>query len=317
MLLRQLLINVLHAWCLALRVTQTHPHIVGVKRTPFVVLAEFLRVHCHTRVSCVRGWGSRHGSAIGRLRSRADCLEEKTLPILLTGLCSLNIYLLTRSRNDPSIQRGWRWSEIEWTYCWALGRLVYWRGGLRGVEFVISHLTRTEIGAGMHWTDKRAQIFTLQVRQLRPSEVKRPARSHWAGWLQDWLSRGYMCGPIKKVMTMELWETQQPVFPGDVSTVLSSTGLYHTSTPVTFWCPVLFPSFVGGRAHRLASLRWPVPFFFSLLPHTRILTQDWEIHFKAFPTEAWRQEGMDQEVGWCGLWYLKDLCLLSFLGRDL
>lgn len=71
-----------------------------------------------------------------------------------------------------------------------IGRLLYWRAGLRGVELVISYLTCPEIWAGMHCADNKAQIFTLQVRQLRPREVKRPAESHWAGWIQDWLTIG-------------------------------------------------------------------------------------------------------------------------------
>lgn len=70
-----------------------------------------------------------------------------------------------------------------------------------------------------------------------------------------------------------------------------------------------WPASGGQSLSSLGSL--PIPEFSAEVSHSA-----WESHFKAFPTEAWGQEGMGQEVGWCGLWYLKDdLCLLSHSGE--
>lgn len=100
-------------------------------------------------------------------------------------------------------------------------------------------------------------------------------------------------------------------------------GLYHTSAPVTFWCTVLFPSFIGGEAHRLASLMWSVPFFFRLLPHTRILSWSFSLKTGRFALKLFQQkpggkrEWVKRKVGvGCSIWRMICACCF-FLERDL
>lgn len=114
-----LLINVLYVWCLALRVTQIYPTLCEWKKimtSASQVPACALSHPSLLRPSLFYRWGSWKRYSETLVQGCLLC-NIKLLPSCY--LSSFKIYLLALSRNHPSIQRGWRWHEMEWTYCWA------------------------------------------------------------------------------------------------------------------------------------------------------------------------------------------------------